>query len=212
MKMVNKQNVKTNSNMAHLAQTESQIASGALSNALSVSNTLTPANSIEQNYADFYKAYLNYKQGVFTSTDSVNLTILINGCVPRDGIVVLQARALYSLIYNDFTTRFDDCPVNNNSKSEAQSVKHTDNTNERFFSLYPNPNTGYMTLDYNLNDNEDGLLTIYDISGRKISSYRLISGQNSLVINEPSIKNGIYYYNIIVNNEVIKTNRIVIIK
>jgi len=197
---------------SHLAQTESQIASGAFSNALSVSNAITPANNIEQNYADFYKAYLNYKQDAFTASDSVNLTNLINGCVPRDGIVVLQARALYSLIYSDFTIRYDNCPVNNNSKSDAQSITHTNNTNERFINLYPNPNTGYMTLDYLLNDNEKGLLTIYDIAGRKISSYELLSGQSSLIINESLLKNGIYYYNVIINNELIKTDRIVIIK
>jgi len=80
------------------------------------------------------------------------------------------------------------------------------------FKLYPNPNTGHMTFDYYLNNNESGVLTILDVSGRKISEYVLTSKQNSIFINESSIKNGIYYYNIFVNNELVKTDRIVIIK
>jgi hypothetical protein len=82
----------------------------------------------------------------------------------------------------------------------------------RKFDLYPNPNTGFMTLDYNLNSNECGLLTIYDISGRKISDYVLKNEQNFMIINEALLKNGIYYYNIFVNNELLKTDRVVIIK
>jgi len=205
MKMVNKQNVKTSSNIGTLCNAGNSIAQGQL-------NALTPANSIEQNYADFYKAYLNYKQGVFTSTDSVNLTILINGCVPRDGIIVQRARGFYSMIYNDFKVRFDGCPVSISSKGSTHTENITKSANERYFNLYPNPNTGSMTLDYMLEKDESGIMVINDITGRNVAEYTLNANSNFVVINENRLKNGIYYYSIFVNGVLLKSNRIVVIK
>jgi len=187
-------------NTAHLAQTESQIASGALSNALSVSNALTPANTIEQNYADFYKAYLNYKQGVFTANDSVNLTNLINGCVPRDGIVVLQARALYRLIYSNFRNYFDDCAglyqdKSNPTSNQELSNNYSINDENTGIEIYPNPSTGDLWIKYSgRNENTNIEISIFDISGRLVYNENInVSGTAKI---STGLNNGSYLFSI----------------
>ena len=39
--------------------------------------------------------------------------------------------------------------------------------------LYPNPSNGNINLEYNLNNNENGVINIYDITGRLIKMYVL---------------------------------------
>lgn len=202
----------TNSNIATLANTENAMASGLSGNALSLNAGITPQNTIEENYKNFYTLYINYRQGNFSTSDSLMLLNLVNGCVPRDGIIVQRARGFYSMIYNDFKVRFDGCPVGISSKGSTHTENISKNADERYFNLYPNPNTGSMTLEYMLEKDESGIMIINDIAGRSVSEYTLNANNNSIVINDNRLNNGIYYYSIYVNGVMLKTNRIVIIK
>ena len=116
------------------------------------------------------------------------------------------------MIYNDFKVRFDGCPVSISSKGSTHTENISKNADVRYFNFYPNPNTGSMTLDYMLEKNESGIMVINDIAGRRVAEYTLNANSNSVVINENQLKNGIYYYSIYVNEVMIKTNRIIIIK
>jgi len=202
----------TNSNIATLANTENAMVSGLPGNALSLNAGITPQNGIEENYKNFYTLYINYRQGNFSPNDSLMLLNLVNGCVPRDGIIAQRARGLYSMLYNDFKVRFDGCPVNISSKGSTHTENITKSADERYFNLYPNPNTGSMTLEYMLEKNESGIMVINDIAGRRVAEYTLNAKSNFVVINENQLKNGIYYYSIFVNAVLLKTDRIVIIK
>jgi len=84
--------------------------------------------------------------------------------------------------------------------------------NEMAFNLIPNPNNGTMQLNYSLDNNESGLLKLYDIVGKEISEYRLVQGNTTLNINEEKLNNGLYIYKVIVNDRIVKSDKLVIVK
>lgn len=78
------------------------------------------------------------------------------------------------------------------------------------FRLYPNPTSGNLKIDYELNKEVTGELEIYDISGREKGKYILQIGKNS--ITAPELQNGIYFYEINVGGKMVMREKIVVIK
>ena len=80
------------------------------------------------------------------------------------------------------------------------------------FKLYPNPNNGSMIIEYKIAENDKGVLGIYDLTGRMIKQYSLNSKNTSLTISGNELAIGTYYYSILINNRLIKTEKLIIIK
>ncbi len=80
------------------------------------------------------------------------------------------------------------------------------------FKMYPNPNNGLMTLDYHLGDNETGTVEVYDLTGRILKSFVIQSRGTQLEINSTELSAGQYYYVIRVNGQLVKTEKLSIIK
>ncbi|MGZ5548869.1 MAG: T9SS type A sorting domain-containing protein, partial [Nitrososphaeraceae archaeon] len=105
-----------------------------------------------------------------------------------------------------------------NSKCELVTSRMMQSSNPEIvesplnFKLYPNPNNGSMKFDYQLSDDQNGTIVIYDVSGRKISQYVLEHSKTTMNITEDGLQNGIYFYEVIVNDKIVSTNKIVIIK
>jgi hypothetical protein len=78
--------------------------------------------------------------------------------------------------------------------------------------LYPNPNNGTMSFEYELKDNDKGEFSIYDITGRKIADYELTTGNKTITVSETNLNNGIYFYTYKINGSVEQSEKIVIIK
>ena len=93
-----------------------------------------------------------------------------------------------------------DIGINENSKSKFS------------FHLYPNPNNGTMLLDYNLNPTDKAEFKIYDVTGKLVSNYILNSSFTQIQINNDLFSNGIYFYQIMVNDQVVQADKLVIIK
>jgi hypothetical protein len=88
-----------------------------------------------------------------------------------------------------------------------------ENINETFFKLYPNPNDGEMIFEYSLPLQSSGVFMLYDITGRIINKYKLLEGQNNLLkISETELKNGIYFYSVIIDGKIKGYNKIIIVK
>ena len=80
-----------------------------------------------------------------------------------------------------------------------------------YFKLYPNPNNGNFQIDYQLPVKQDGAFVIYDVIGRKLKTWQLAGGKNKLYITDIELKNGLYFYQVIVNDGLIKSNKLLII-
>ena len=80
------------------------------------------------------------------------------------------------------------------------------------FKLYPNPNNGNMTMEYNVSENTSPTLIIYDITGRIVKQYELNSHNLVLTINASDLNAGVYYYDIKTSEIVVKSDKLVIVK
>jgi len=205
-------NTSHNGHIGALINAEHNPGGGQLSQPNSNLSSITPQNEIESNLIDFYNVYIHYKDSTFTVADSIMLKTLVEGCPIRDGMAVNKARTLYSMLYRDFTIHFDDCPQSATAKSAKQNNTPLINATDRSFNLYPNPNNGNMILNYNLEKDEIGEMVIYDISGKMLVSYTLSSEQKTFAISKTALNSGVYYYSIIVNNVILETRKLVILK
>lgn len=95
-----------------------------------------------------------------------------------------------------------------------RTMLHNNQPNDEVknYKLYPNPNTGTMTLEYNINTTDTGILQIYDVTGKQLKNYVLNPENKSMNIIANELSAGVYYYSIKVNDLSVKTDKLVIIR
>jgi hypothetical protein len=79
--------------------------------------------------------------------------------------------------------------------------------NREAVNIFPNPTNGLLKIDYKIND--DGVLAIYDISGRLVRSILLPATTQHIVTDISDLANGIYTYKVRVNSSVISNGKII---
>lgn len=88
-----------------------------------------------------------------------------------------------------------------------------DNSKPNFsFNLFPNPNDGNMVLNYSIRLGDKAVMIIYDVTGKLISNYILNSSLTQIQIHPDLFNNGIYFYQIMVNDRAVQADKLVIIK
>ena|SRR3972149_8447892 len=132
--------------------------------------------------------------------DSATLLNIANQNALDGGDAVYSARTMLRIFIE---------PVSGEKIQQENTSEEIPNYN---YKLYPNPNDGKMTIEYVLDSNKTGEFKIYDVAGQKVAEYKLIPEQNSISISEAALKNGVYFYLLIVEGKIISRNRIVIIK
>ena len=66
------------------------------------------------------------------------------------------------------------------------------NDNKDIGKLYPNPARTAVYYESELNDNENGLLELYDMLGNKLTAYKLNHGKNKITIGTLNYARGVY--------------------
>ncbi|MCO6500549.1 MAG: T9SS type A sorting domain-containing protein [Vicingus serpentipes] len=85
--------------------------------------------------------------------------------------------------------------------------------NENKIKVYPNPSNGNMFFEYSLGVDEKGVLQIVDVTGKLKASFPLTSGTNNMLkLNLIDYENGIYLYKVIVDEQVVHTEKLLILK
>lgn len=130
------------------------------------------------------------------NSDALTTRIIYNSSSPNPGWAYYYIDSV-SLIR---VTCPIDIGINENSKQY------------HLFSLSPNPNEGNMVLSYHLNPHDKATITIYDITGKQISNFELNVASNQTEISDDRLNNGIYFYQIRVNDRVVQADKIIIIK
>ncbi len=179
-----------------------------------VNNTVNATGTIEQNQKTFNAIYLNHLVGnvPYSASNIYDLYDIANQCSNVGGNAVVQSRNLLMFIENriiDFTNNCDEL------SSDPKNLEHLISlpiNEERNINLYPNPNNGNITVECSLKENETGTLSIYDLTGKLITSYQLNTANTLNTINAEKLQAGIYLYNIMINNKKVKTDKLVIIK
>jgi hypothetical protein len=139
----------------------------------------------------------------FSSSDSATLNNIAIQQPLTGGDAVYSARVMLGL-------DLDDGGASRISVFKPTEQKRSDGN---FFSkIYPNPNNGSMQLDYQINDSKKTELILLDIMGNVISKYTLNQKIGTLRMSENALKNGVYFYEIKIEGEIIQSDKIIIIK
>lgn len=77
------------------------------------------------------------------------------------------------------------------------------------FSLYPNPATDLVTIQYNL-EIDNANVEVYDISGRAINQYKLSSSKGELQLNTSTYQAGIYIVVVKQNETILLQQKLII--
>ncbi|MGQ0829106.1 MAG: T9SS type A sorting domain-containing protein [Bacteroidota bacterium] len=190
------------------------ISAGNITQATTENNSTIPACTIEQNHKSFNQIYLVTLGAGLNVQQKLDLASIAQQCPLTGGTSVYQARVLLSII-NDSTIEYnDDCTDGGNRSMifEDNSPSVQQAINNSAFKLYPNPNNGTMQLDYTLEKEQRGVFVIYDLLGKKQAEYELQQNASSVSISEAMLNNGIYFYKILINDKLVATDKLVIVK
>jgi hypothetical protein len=84
--------------------------------------------------------------------------------------------------------------------------------NNKILTIMPNPNNGSFTLEYQLLEGQSGKLTLYNALSEMVGEYELTGSQGKMEITNYNLSNGVYFYKVNTNTNVVKVGKIVIIK
>jgi hypothetical protein len=214
----------SNQNTAHgiLNSVNDAIENFNYGQAASLNNSFNPANIIEQNQQGFNTIYLNHIDSIqtYTATEANDLNTIAKQCAIIGGNAVYQSRNLLMSIANNFIDFGDSCDVTNNTsyvrdrsmETEMAANTITNDNGLKSIKIYPNPSTGKITLECNLQDNESGILLLYNLTGKFVASYKLPQGSKTLPVNAEKLQSGIYQYEVIINGKTVKKDKLTIIK
>jgi Secretion system C-terminal sorting domain/SprB repeat/Right handed beta helix region len=189
------------------AQVNALINSDNIATATAINGAVVSTTTIESNRKLVNEIYLrtfasgNYNLDV--TDEDVLLSIAILNPL-TDGDAVYSARSMLRIDPTDNSTvrtMAEETP----EEIIAQETK-------MIGKLYPNPNNGIMQLEYTITEDQNAILVIYDVTGRKLSSYTMNSNNNKLQIDESKLSSGIYFYQIILNNQLIQADKFIIAK
>jgi len=91
------------------------------------------------------------------------------------------------------------------------STSVQENENNYNFSLYPNPSTGSFSIKYDSKQSNDVVFKLYDIRG-KLLNETVLKNENTSFDFSDVLANGIYFYQLSINNKMVKSDKVVIIK
>ncbi len=187
--------------------TSIRVAADSLAN-ISLSDPKVP---VLRDFCDFHQFVMRMQLqpgSYFTMTPFQEQ--LIRNEAQSDLPMAINSQSILKLVFGEkFPRVAEPIILSNNLRITPENNAFSP---DPFCKLFPNPNNGNMTFEYKLADNEMGEFKLYDMTGRLLSSYILENGTNSLNISEAALKNGVYFYKYIVNNEIRSTDKIIIIR
>jgi len=99
------------------------------------------------------------------------------------------------------------CPCGDTTLSIASISKQSVQMN-----IYPNPSSGILHVSYNIVNGQEVELRIMDIFGRCLNTYKLNGQDQEMTINETSLSNGMYFYQVIDSDNLISSGKFIIAK
>lgn len=75
---------------------------------------------------------------------------------------------------------------------------------------YPYPANDVVTFAYQMHQNVEARIVMYDVLGNEIANYRLQSEYNKLVIQTSALRTGVYLYSLILDGKNVATKKLVV--
>jgi hypothetical protein len=205
-------NSTQNTAIDKLTEAQIAIANFDISGAYSANSSAPVLSAIEQKQQranELVLKYMNDRNYVFTDAEKSELKNMANECEVK-GDYVTHARNLVDVFTHATILYDDECETEANASRKKKPEVIVNNN--ALFNLFPNPNNGTMQLDYKLGSYSNAKFSLFDITGKLLQSINIQTNEGSLNINEQNLRNGVYFYTILVGEKNIKTDKIVIIK
>jgi PKD repeat protein len=205
-------NDQYNSTIGLLTRVDEYLSLGEFDKALSLNNSVSPTNLIEQNLYTVNRILLrklNDEHYAYTLSDKQEMSEIANSCAYTNGPAVYRARALYDAMCNQAMTYMDNCKI---AAPETVPEIHNAPSTSATLHIFPNPNKGEMTVNYSISGDENAMLCIFDLNGKQVAGYLLKADATSLEISNENLSNGVYMYKVISKESILNTGRLVIIK
>ncbi|GAB4254007.1 MAG: hypothetical protein Kow0079_10010 [Vicingaceae bacterium] len=181
---------------------------------------LDTANS---DFCNLYNALIDLNTSVPSKIDSstnnsTKATIQTIAATATDSKPRAAAEALLSFAgINSYNETF--VPLTNNLRTQATNndvlpgtvILLNNNYKDDEIKVYPNPNEGNFYLSYVINSNEQAVFILTDISGKELMRKPLKGTEGNLNL-QLHLQPGIYIYQIQNANEVLETNKLIIIE
>jgi hypothetical protein len=166
---------------------------------------------IEQFVNELYLVIIARGINIIDSIQESNLRYVATLCPYKYGHAVFQARVLVAFIDGEFVSYPNTCPSENGQERVlAQKLPSKPFAG----NLYPNPNSGIMSYQYTLPENEThAILMIMDLAGREIGRCELPGNKSEISIYQNDLQQGIYQYHVItLSGEKLDFGKIIIVK
>ena len=197
------------SNSAIMASIE-QIKTYRVENSIDDNSTIPVSELYEENEAivnDIYLSTIASGEWNLTSSQMASLLTIAEQCPFNGGPSVYMARSIYHLV--DPSADWDDDAV---CVYQGVLPRIRNPYSDRLQTLYPNPTTGIVTVNYVLQKGENGLVEIYSAYGQKVLSKSLDSNNAQADLDLTSFTPALYHYRIIVNDVVQEKGTISVVR
>ena len=106
------------------------------------------ANDVVTNYVNYFNVLMKYMQDTLNADDRTMVSTLAGLCPDRNGTVIFEARALYSMVFGSVPENTNNCGTDTATSRITKYNKNTDAADDprQSYQLYPNPNNGNFVL------------------------------------------------------------------
>jgi len=168
------------------------------------------ANTIVQNYKDYFSLLIKYQLGSLSNFDSSQLIALANKCPFIDGSIIYNVRTLYGIVFNSPRHFFDGgCDFIDSTDVERRTGSgNNDNSNisavsaksKQQYQIYPNPNNGIFILQQALLDINPVSIEILNETGSITYKSIVIFANKQANFHTTGLSNGVYLLKLIDSN------------
>ena len=202
------------SDIGLLTQVNSLIESGNYAQAIMTVGNITTTSSMAANLKSFFTLYVgNLAAGskyILSTAQNATLITMAQQCPYTYGPAVYHARA-YLRACGDMTTYQNTCEVLP-TPANAKLVNPNNIQQDIPISIYPNPAKDKLNVLATLPLGASGEINIYDAIGNKVLTLSLTEGENNMEVNLSNIAAGVYFYKVKVENQTVKSDKLIIIK
>lgn len=177
--------------------------------------SISANNDIETNQKFLNDIVINnYLSNItnYTTSQLNDLRVLASKCPFTDGLAVYQARVMLSGIDSLGTEYYNACETDGDETRMSYTNTDASQDGNAALLVYPNPATNQLTVNYQIESTDEAVFEVYNSIGEKVMLQKLSAGENEQTFSVVQLNSGVYFYKYSINDQIIKTNKLVIVK
>jgi hypothetical protein len=144
---------------------------------------------------------------MYSSSQAAELKSIAFQCPLSGGDAVYIARGMLGM-----TSNFDNSAMCNSSQNSVAPLVNNTTVAATTFSAYPNPASDKLTVTFEEGLSVNGEISIVNIVGQIVKSFKITEGEISMDISLESVDNGIYLLQLRTDNQPIQATTIKVVK